>query len=82
MTFILKFTPDASDGMGKYKPTASAYYFTHFHAQWPYAPERRMIGPTTTEVAKARQFDTEQEGNETLAIAGNPKGWEVVEVAE
>lgn len=70
MTFILKHTNTHKE----------VYYFQNLGMPWPHNHARKLIERTTRDRSEARQFSTEEEANETLVIAGNPRGWEVVEL--
>lgn len=79
MAFLLRYTSPA-DG--------SLHYFANLGLQWPYQPSRRLIELTMSDpnAKEVRVFDTEQEAEEVLVIAGSPArrtedrptGWEIV----
>ena len=54
------------------------FYFQNLGAMWPHNPSRRLIERTTPIRDEARQFDSEEQANETLCTAGNPSNWEIL----
>lgn len=78
MTYLLRFTSDSSDGIGKWSDYNGPWYLVRLGEQWPSDPRNRLIHETTRDPNKARQFATEEEARACHSEAGSPKGWEVV----
>lgn len=80
MPHLLKHTLKTTEGLGQWtaKP-AAPHYLLRLGDQWPNDPRKRLIHETTPDPAKAHQFDTAEDARATLAQAGSPPGWEVVE---
>ena len=54
------------------------YYFVALSEKpWPYRPALRMIQSTTSDPAKAAEFVTIAEAQETYERCGEPDGWEI-----
>ena len=66
---LLKFT----------NPYGEVFYFLRLGEQWGKDPSKRFIDATCREREDARVFATEEQAREVLAVAGSPRGWEVVE---
>lgn len=81
MTHLLRFTPPASDGIGKFHAVQGPFYFVSLGDPWPSRPDLRLIAATTRDKTKARSFASIAEASETLALCGEPEGWEL-EVVE
>jgi hypothetical protein len=78
LTFILQFTPDASDGMGKFNSAVGPYFLVRLGEQWPHEPRYRLIHQTTLDRTRAKEFATEEDARTCLAEANASKGWSVV----
>ena len=66
---LLKFT----------NPYGERFYLVRLGEQWPHNPARRFIDATCRERDDARVFATEEQAREVIAVAGSPRGWEIVE---
>lgn len=71
MTYLLRFT----------NRHAEVFYFQNLGMPWRANDTRRLIERTTENRDRARVFATEEAARETLNTAGDPDGWEIVEVA-
>lgn len=83
MKYILRFTPDTTDGIGKHSPDASRFfYFLNHGDRFGAHGQFRLIAETTPDRAKARRFDSHELAIDALKLSNDPNGWEVDEVAE
>ena len=81
MTYILRFTPDTSDGLGKWADVQHPhYYLVRLGEQWPSDPRNRLIQATTPDIEQAKTFDNREDAQACHAECGSPNGWNVVEV--
>lgn len=71
MNYLLRFT----------NRHAEVFYFQNLGMPWRANDTRRLIERTTENRDRARVFATEEAAQEVLVTAGNPDGWEIVEVA-
>lgn len=76
--YILKHPPDFRDLPGKRYDYNGPHYFANLGDHWPSNPNRRLIARTVRDPAEAKQFATEAEAQEVLAIT-EARGREIVE---
>lgn len=82
MKFILRFTPDTSEAIGKHADSnAKFHYFVNHGQDWPHRKGFRLIGETTQNRDNARRFDTHEEAMAALKLSDDPPGWQIDEVA-
>lgn len=55
------------------------HYFCNLGGFWPHDLTRRLIERTSPDWAQARAFETPELARETLVVAGQPRGWVVVD---
>jgi hypothetical protein len=70
MKFILRFT----------NPYGERFWFCNLGNAWRANDTRRFIERTSPDAREAAQFDSTDKAKETLVQAGNPEGWDIVEV--
>lgn len=83
MKYILRFTPDTSEGMGKHMPDAPRFFYFVNHGE-PFGAHGRfrLISETTPDRNKARRFDAHEAAIDALKLSNDPAGWEIDEVSE
>lgn len=81
MTFLIRFTsPPPKLGIGHWSDTPDGpWYFVRSGNLWPKDPSKRLIDATTQDIAKAKEFASEEEARTTMVQCGNPAGWEIIQ---
>lgn len=78
MTFFLRFTNKWDDRWTEER--GQIFWLVNLGGFWP-APHvnRRLIERTTRQKEEAKEFKSVDECRETLVLAGQPRGWEIVD---
>lgn len=60
-------------------PYGEVFYFCNLGNLWPGQDTRRLIERTSPDPGEAHVFANREDAAQTLVLAGNPPGWEIVE---